>query len=77
VEEAKLDLSELLGVRPETLEVQSLEAVEWPDTSLGCPQPGMMYAQVITPGYRILLVAGDQVYEYHSDHRRAILCAPQ
>ncbi len=30
-----------------------VEAVTWGDTSLGCPQPGMMYAQVMTPGWRV------------------------
>ncbi|MDH7485450.1 MAG: hypothetical protein QHJ81_04145 [Anaerolineae bacterium] len=73
---ARQDLSRRLGIGIEEIEVQSVEAVEWPDTSLGCPQPGMMYAQVITPGYRILLRAGGQTYEYHSDRQRAILCQP-
>lgn len=73
---ARQDLSQRLGIGIEEIEVQSVEAVEWSDTSLGCPQPGMMYAQVITPGYRILLRAGGQTYEYHSDRQRAILCQP-
>jgi len=73
---ARQDLSQRLGIGIEEIEVQSVEAVEWPDASLGCPQPGMMYAQVITPGYRILLRAGGQTYEYHSDRQRAILCQP-
>ncbi|HRU93634.1 MAG TPA: hypothetical protein P5195_00175 [Anaerolineae bacterium] len=41
-------LAERLRVAPETLTLISAAEVEWPDTSLGCPQPGMMYAQVIT-----------------------------
>jgi len=45
-------LAEKLRVAPETLTLISAAEVEWPDTSLGCPQPGMMYAQVITPGYQ-------------------------
>ena len=76
-EAARQDLSKQLGMSLEEIEVQSVEAVEWPDASLGCPQPGMMYAQVITPGYRILLRAGDETYEYHSDQKRAILCQPK
>ncbi len=76
-ETARQDLSKRLGMSLEEIEVQSVKAVEWPDASLGCPQPGMMYAQVITPGYRILLKAGDETYEYHSDQKRAILCQPE
>ena len=26
----------------------------WSDASLGCPQPDMGYAQVVTPGYLVL-----------------------
>ena len=35
-----------------------------------------MYAQVITPGYRILLQGGEKLYEYHSAQGSdsAILC---
>ena len=76
VEAARQDLSGRLGMSVEDVEVQVVEAVEWSDASLGCPQPGMMYAQVITPGYRILLRAGGKTYEYHSDQKRAILCQP-
>ncbi len=49
----------------------------WPDTSLGCPQKGMMYAQVITPGFRVVLAVNDQDYEYHTDNARVVLCSPQ
>ena len=60
------DLAGQLGIAAEAITVRSVEAVEWPDASLGCPKPGMMYAQVITPGYRIVLEANGQSYEYHA-----------
>jgi hypothetical protein len=40
--------------------------VIWPNSALGCPQSGMMYAEVLTPGYLILLHAEGQDYEYHA-----------
>jgi hypothetical protein len=53
----------------------SVEAVEWNDASLGCPQPGMMYAQVITPGYLVKVLVDGQPREVHTDGRgRAALC---
>lgn len=53
----------------------SVEAREWPDTSLGCPKEGFMYAQVITPGFQILLEAGGQQYDYHTDlNQTVVLC---
>jgi hypothetical protein len=72
---AEEDLAGRLGLEPDQIELVSVQAVEWSDTSLGCPQPGMMYAQVITPGYRVTLEAEGQTYDYHtnqSDH--VVLC---
>jgi len=78
MELARQDLAERLGMPINEIAIVSMEAVEWPDASLGCPKPGMMYAQVITPGYRIILEAGGKRYEYHSDRgKRAILCAEE
>ena len=75
---AKRDLAERLGVSTYEIGIVSVEAVEWPDASLGCPKPGMMYAQVITPGYRIILEVGGKRYEYHSDWgKQVVLCAEE
>jgi hypothetical protein len=72
---AKEDLAQRLGVAVDQIQLVSVEAVDWSDTSLGCPQPGMMYAQVITPGYRVILGAGGERYEYHTDTGRfVVLC---
>ncbi len=75
VAQAIADLAGRLGVAAEAIQVRSVEAVEWPDASLGCPQPGMVYAQVITPGYRIVLEAEGQAYEYHSSRSRVVYCS--
>jgi hypothetical protein len=74
VAQARADLAQRLGLSAESFQLTSAEAVEWPDTSLGCPKPGFMYAQVITPGYLIVLEADGQKYEYHADSRRVSLC---
>ncbi len=69
------DLTQRLSLAPEAIRLVSVGAVEWSDASLGCPQPGMMYAQVITPGYRVVLEAGSKRYEYHTDRAGvAVLC---
>jgi hypothetical protein len=69
------DLVKQTGIAPDQIILISLEAVEWSDTSLGCPQEGFMYAQVITPGYMIVLAAQGQQYEYHTDQTtNVILC---
>jgi hypothetical protein len=77
VANVQADLARRLAIPAQTITVQSVEAVEWPDTSLGCPQPGMMYAQVITPGCRVVLLAAGNRYTYHSDSQgRIVYCEP-
>ena len=73
VQLAQEDLARRLDLSPEAIEVLSVEAVDWPDTSLGCPQPGMMYAQVITPGFRLVLEAEGQIYHYHTDRTAQVV----
>ena len=69
---AKEDLANCKGIDKEQIAVA---AVNWPDTSLGCPEPGMVYAHVVTRGYRILLSYDGRIYEYHSDQGdRVIYC---
>ena len=47
--------------------VLAFDPVEWNDTSLGCPMPGLVYAQVITPGFRLVFDYQGQHNEYHTD----------
>lgn len=68
------DLAQRLGVAKSAITLVKIEAVEWPDASLGCPRPGMMYAQVITPGYLVVLRASGRNYEYHTSMTRAVAC---
>lgn len=77
VEQAKEDMANRKGIDKEQIAVVEVKAVNWPDTSLGCPEPGMVYAQVITPGYRILLSYNGQIYEYHSDQGDRLVCCEQ
>ncbi len=65
VDLAKADLAQRLNVQQENIQVQSVEGVEFPDSSLGVPEPDKVYLTVITPGYIIRLVVDGKVYEYH------------
>jgi hypothetical protein len=65
VNSAIADLAGQLDVARTEIAVQSVEATEFPDASLGVPEPGKMYAQVITPGYIIRLAVDGEVYQYH------------
>lgn len=69
---AKEDLANCKGIDKEQIAVA---AMNWPDTRLVCPELGMVYAHVVTRGYRILLSYDGRIYEYHSDQGdRVIYC---
>ena len=75
VEQAKSDLARRLGIAPGQVTLVSSEEVTWRDGSLGCPQKGMRYTQVLFNGSRIVLEADGKQYHYHSGGRRGpFLC---
>lgn len=55
------------GTEPSALALVSVEAVTWPDTSLGCPDPERGYAQVQIEGYILTLTDGVDSFIYHTD----------
>jgi hypothetical protein len=65
-EKAKEDLAKRLSITVTEIGVAEAAGVIWPDSSLGCPQKGMAYAEVLTPGYLILLEYANKKYEYHA-----------
>ncbi len=64
---------------PARFQLKHIEAVDWPDSSLGVKEAGKMYAQVITPGYKLFIVwqFGDfpQSFEYHADRNGRVVYA--
>ncbi len=74
---AVADLAQRLGIETSAIEVVKAEEVMWPDASAGCPQPGQAYAQVQTPGYEVVLVAGEVRYIYRGDKSRLFLCVTE
>jgi len=65
-ENAIADLAVRLGVDATAITVISLQSVTWSDGSIGCPEPGFAYPQVLVPGQRIVLEANGARYEYHA-----------
>jgi hypothetical protein len=60
-------LAQQLQLNLDQIEIVSVEAVDWPDACLGVYTADMMCAQVITPGYRVILAVDGQQYEYHTN----------
>jgi hypothetical protein len=66
IAKAKGDLANRLTISKTQINFVDISEVFWPDSSLGCPQEGKAYAQVLTPGFLIRLEYGNNQYQYHS-----------
>ncbi len=60
-------MAQRFSIPKDEIKVAAAYAVVWPDAGLGCSQSGMASAQVLTPGYLILLEYNAKTYEYHAD----------
>ena len=69
-------LADDLDVDEGDFKLDSSERVDWSDASLGCPQKGMGYAQVITPGYKLIFDLAGTSYAVHtnSDGSHMVIC---
>lgn len=76
-EMAVADLARRLGVDADAITVVSAREVTWPDRSAGCPQPGVGYAQVPTPGFEVVLVVGETRYIYRGPRDNIALCTTE
>ena len=77
IDRAKEVLSVEIGVPIEEIEVVEAERMTWADSSLGCPEPGMMYAQGVVDGYRIVLSVAGTEYPVHSGETGdPVVCRP-
>ena len=65
LEMAMADLAADLGLQVDQVIPLSVEAYTFPDTSLGVPEEGMMYAEVLTDGFIMTLSAAGETSVYH------------
>jgi hypothetical protein len=72
---AREALAQDLGVASDMPQLVEREAVTWRDGSLGCPQPGMDYAQVLIEGFRFVFDVEGMRYAVHTDLvSQAVVC---
>lgn len=69
---AYAELGKRFNLDPRQIKISSVEKVDWPDSSLGNPQPGEVYAQVVTPGYKIILSVGPTKHIFHTSQNKII-----
>ena len=56
-----------MKLNPSDISIFSYEEETFNDSGLGCPEPGKMYMQVMTPGWIIIFSADKKKYEFHSN----------
>ncbi|OLT21801.1 hypothetical protein BJF81_14735 [Ornithinimicrobium sp. CNJ-824] len=66
VQEAIAAEADRRDVEPDAVEVVGYAVVTWPDGSLGCPKPGMMYTQALVPGRQLILAVDGRQASYHA-----------
>jgi hypothetical protein len=71
---AQKDLAKRLGVPVQEIRPGGALRMTWENAALGCPQPGMQYAEVETDGWRLTLRHGGREYTYHADDHHSIPC---
>jgi len=62
----KSDLAARVGKSVDGARVVRAEQVVWPDGSIGCGKPGVLYTQQAVPGYRVELEFEGRNYRYHA-----------
>jgi hypothetical protein len=76
VQAALDDAARVTGQAAARIKVTLVERVTWRDGALGCPEPDLLYPQMLMPGYRIRLEAGGKALDYHADQRGTVLLCP-
>jgi len=71
---ARAALAQRGGLEAEAIEVAGAAPRQWSDASLGCPEKGKLYAQMLTRGYRVLLRVGKTVHVVHVAGAHAVVC---
>lgn len=66
IQNATQDIVQKFSAAPEQVIVVEAREVTWSNSGLGCPQPDMAYAEVLTPGYLVKLSYNDIEFEYHA-----------
>jgi len=70
-------LRKALGLPADAVTLIGTEAVEWPDSCLGIRYIDALCAQGTVPGYRLIVAAQGQNYEYHTNQDGSLVAPEQ
>ena len=67
-------VAERLGIAAADVGVISVLARDFSDSSLDCPEPGMSYLQVITPGHQVIVEADGRRFDVRVAGEHGRIC---
>jgi hypothetical protein len=73
VDDAQRFLADQLGIDISRIQVNSFSVMDWPDACLGLAGQGEMCAQVVTPGYQVILQVDGQQYDVRTDTSGSVI----
>jgi hypothetical protein len=69
------DAAKRFKVTEDAVVLTRAEQLTWSDGSLGCPEPGRMYTQMLVAGFRVVAKTSAGELTYHTDSRgNAVSC---
>ncbi len=71
---AKKILGHELKAPEKDINVVSVENMTWGDSSLGCPEPGKFYAQMLVDGHLVVATYNKQNYNVHMGNGGGRVC---
>jgi hypothetical protein len=60
------DIIQTIGKEPGELKILRASEMVWPDSSLGCPQPGLEAVQVQVEGFQLVLLVDGEMFDYRT-----------
>jgi len=66
-------VSLILGVPVESIQLESIEQTDWLNGCLGLPEPEEVCTEVITPGWLLVFNAGGQEYRFRVDQTGTVI----
>jgi len=66
-------ISQTLGVAVESIHLESIEQMDWPNGCLGLPEPEEACTEVITPGWLLAFNIDGQAYRFRADQTGMVI----
>ena len=67
-------VNQITPLSKDSVEHLKIRSIQWPDSSLGCPEPGVDYLHKMIPGYLVSFTVDGKIYSVNIGDNTAIIC---